>query len=163
MAELIEDHLPVVKYNGLNTDKDAEFGGTLQVHGQTGFKESYETATADDTLTILESGKTIYIGTAGVDITLPTAASSAGIWYRFIVSANFASTSATIRTSGGENTIFGSIVVNGAIVACSAEDTITFVNTAELPGDTVGLHCDGTNWYVTGDGTTAGSITCTAS
>ncbi len=35
MAVLIEDHLPVVKFNGLNTDKAAAFGSTLAVTGAT--------------------------------------------------------------------------------------------------------------------------------
>ena len=33
MAIYIEDHLPVVKYNGLNTLKDASFGGAVAVTG----------------------------------------------------------------------------------------------------------------------------------
>jgi len=33
MAVLLEDHLPVVKYNGLNTDKAVVMGSTLAVTG----------------------------------------------------------------------------------------------------------------------------------
>jgi hypothetical protein len=33
MSILIEEHLPVVKYNGLNTDKAVAFGSTLAVTG----------------------------------------------------------------------------------------------------------------------------------
>lgn len=33
MAVLIEDHLPVVKFNGLNSDKAVAFGSTLSVTG----------------------------------------------------------------------------------------------------------------------------------
>lgn len=35
MSVLIEDHLPVVKYNGLNTDKAVAMGSTLSVTGAT--------------------------------------------------------------------------------------------------------------------------------
>ena len=164
----IEDYVPVVKYNGFNTLKDASFGGavtmasTLTVTGQLGAKELSETATADDTLTISESGKTIYFGTAGVDITLPAVSTAAGVVYRFVVSANFATTSMTVKTSGGEDKIYGSLEVAGAVVLCSAEDTVTFVNTAELPGDWIELRSDGTNWYLTGQAGTSGGLTCTA-
>jgi len=175
MAQLLEDHIPVVKYEGLNTDKACDLSGvtidtsgntavpgTLTVTGQMGAKELIETATADDTLTISESGKTIYFGTAGVDITLPAVATAAGVVYKFVVSANFATTSMTILTSGGEDKIYGSLEVAGAVVLCSAEDTVTFVNTAELPGDWVELRSDGTNWYISGQAGTSGGITCTA-
>lgn len=158
----IEDAVPVVKYHGLNTDKAAVFGSTLTVEGQLGAKELSETITADDTLTIEESGKTIYFGTAGVDITLPAVSTAAGVVYRFVCSANFATTSMTVRTSGSENKIYGSLEVAGAVVLCSAEDTVTFVNSAELPGDWIELRSDGTNWYLTGQAGTAGGLTCTA-
>lgn len=123
-----------------------------------------ETIVADDTLVTADSGKMIYIGTAGVDLTLPTAASATGITYRVVVSANFATTNMTVTgpaADATDDTIFGALEVAGAVVACSAEDTISFVNTAELPGDFVDLHSDGTNWYITGQATTAGGITCT--
>jgi hypothetical protein len=175
MARKLEAYVPVVREDGINTDKDLVVGGTatitgataitgaLTVTGQVGGKELIETATADDTLTISESGKTIYMGTAGVDITLPAVSTAAGVWYRFVCSANFATTSMTIATSGGEDKIYGSLEVAGAVVLCSAEDTVTFVNTAELPGDWVELRSDGTNWYLTGQAGTSGGITCTAS
>lgn len=158
----IEEAVPVVKYHGLNTDKPAAFGSTLTVTGQFGAKELSETITADDTLTISESGKTIYMGTAGVDVTLPAVSTAAGVVYRFVCSANFATTSMTVKTYNLENKIYGSLEVAGAVVLCSAEDTVTFVNTAELPGDWIELRSDGTNWYLSGQAGTAGGLTCTA-
>lgn len=182
MAFKLEDGIPGVKYDGLNTEKAANIDGVtidtsgntaipgtlgvtgaLTVTGQVGGKELSETATADDTLTIAESGKTVYMGTAGVDITLPAVATAAGVVYRFVCSANFATTSMTVKTSGGEDKIYGSLEVAGAVVLCSAEDTVTFVNTAELPGDWIELRSDGTNWYLTGQAGTTGGLTCTAS
>lgn len=123
-----------------------------------------EAITADDTLVAADSGKVIYIGTAGVDLTLPTAAAAAGVTYRTVVSANFATTNMTVTgpaSDATDDTIYGALEVAGAVVACSAEDTISFVNTAELPGDFIEIHSDGSKWYITGQGTTAGSITCT--
>jgi hypothetical protein len=140
------------------------FEETVAVEGQFNSLESNQDIIADDTLTVAESGKVVYIGTAGVDVTLPTAATSEGVTYRVVVSGNFAATNMTITGGAADATddlIFGALEVAGAVVACSAEDTISFVNTAELPGDYVDLHSDGTNWYVTGQATTAGGITCT--
>ena len=56
---------------------------------------------------------------------------------------------------------YGSLEVAGAVVLCSAEDSVNFVNTAELPGDWIELHSDGTNWYLSGQAGTAGGLTCT--
>lgn len=127
-------------------------------------RESIETATVDDTLLVAESMKTVYMGTAGVDITLPTAASAPGVTYRFVVSANFATTNMTVQgpaSDATDDTIYGALEVAGAVVTCSARDTINFVNTAELPGDWITLRSDGTKWYLTGQGGTSGAITCT--
>lgn len=147
----------------LTVSGSSTIAGGLLVSGPFGSKGLSETATVDDTLTISESGKTIYMGTAGVDITLPAVSTAAGVWYRFVCSANFATTSMTVKTSGGEDKIYGSLEVAGAVVLCSAEDTVTFVNTAELPGDWIELRSDGTNWYLTGQAGTSGGLTCTAS
>ena len=69
----------------------------------------------------------------------------------------------TVKTYGLENKISGTLEVAGAAVPCSGEDTITFVNTAELPGDWFELHSDGALWYISGQAGTSGGITCTAS
>jgi len=152
----------ITNYDSLTLADDLVVAGDTSMTGSITAKESIETATADDTLTISESGKTIYFGTAGVDITLPAVATAAGVVYRFVCSANFATTSMTVKTSGGEDKIYGSLEVAGAVVLCSAEDTVTFVNSAELPGDWIELRSDGTNWYLTGQAGTSGGLTCTA-
>jgi len=140
------------------------FESTVGVEGEFNYLESNETNTVDTTLTVAESGKVIYIGTAGVDLTLPAAASSAGVTYRVVASAAFATTNMTITggaADASDDLIFGALEVAGAVVACSAEDTISFVNTAESVGDFVELRSNGTNWLVTGQATLAGGITCT--
>ena len=109
-----------------------------------------------------ENGMTYDLNAAaGAAITLP--APKKGLEYSFVIGAAFATTSWTVVTNGGANIISGSIVVAGAVVVASAEDTITFVNSAETIGDQVHLVSDGTNWFVSGDGAVTGSITATAS
>lgn len=128
------------------------------------YEESTETITADDTLTNAESGKVVYIGTAGVDLTLPAAASSEGTVYRVVVSANFTTTNMTITggaADASDDLIYGVLDVAGAVVLCAAEDTISFVNTAELVGDYVELRSNGTNWLLSGQAGATGGITCT--
>jgi hypothetical protein len=140
------------------------FEDTVDVEGALRARANDVTITSDTTLTVEQSGSDIYIGTAGVDLTLPLATAAAGVTYRVFVSANFASTNMTITGGAADATddlIYGALEVAGAVVPCSAEDTISFVNTAELPGDYVELTSNGTLWFVTGQATTAGGITCT--
>lgn len=131
---------------------------------QDGFRVTARTITADTTLTRQDSGKVISIGTAGVDLTLPLASASAGVTYRVVVSAAFATTNMTIN--GGaldatDDVIFGSFEVAGAVVLCAARDTVSFVSTAELPGDFVLIYSNGTSWFVTGQAGTVAGLTCT--
>lgn len=126
------------------------------------FLNEVATLIASTTLTAADSGKTIYAGTENVQVTLPSPA--AGLNFRMVVSANFANTNMLLQgpaSSAADDVIFGTLEVAGAAVLCAAEDTISFVNTAELPGDWVAVHSDGTNWYVSGQGGTSGAITCT--
>lgn len=151
-----------IKIDGTTVvDAGGDFDGDVTPRSVT---EPVETITADDTLTTAESGKVVYIGTAGVDLTLPSAATSAGITYRVLVNANFATTNMTITggaSDSSDDLIYGSLEVAGAVVLCAAEDTISFVNTAELPGDYVELRSNGTNWFLTGQAGATGGITCT--
>ena len=118
------------------------------------------TPTADTTLTLAQSGSTVNMGTAGVDVTLPTPASSAGVSYKFVVSANFATTDMTI-VSGTADKIEGSMIVAGAVVDCDASDLITFVADGENIGDFIEIFSNGTNWLVGQSGAlTASKMTC---
>lgn len=139
-----------IKYNA---------NGTIVVL-QSGVELSF-TPTAAVTLTALQSGTNVFLNAAaGFAITLP--APAAGLNYRFITGALFATTNFTIVTSGGANILFGGASVNSVFVPSSAQDTINFVATAETIGDYVHLVSDGTNWAVDGQGALAGSITFTA-
>lgn len=119
------------------------------------------TPTGATTLTALQSGSVIFLNAAaGFAITLP--APAAGLNYRIVTAAAFATTDFTVVSNGGANVIFGGADVNSTWVPADAEDTITFVATAETKGDWIYLVSDGTGWFVGGQATAAGAITFTA-
>jgi hypothetical protein len=121
--------------------------------------EDVQTLAAAATLTAADSGTTYILKAAeGKTITLP--ALKAGVNFKFIVGSAFATTDWIIDSAEGDN-IEGLLIVNGASVVASGEDQINFVNSAETVGDHVSLSCDGTNWFVSGAGNAAGSITVT--
>lgn len=118
------------------------------------------TLTSDTTITTAASGTTYNIGTAGVDVTLPAPTTSAGVNYKFVVSANYATTAMTI-IAGTADTIEGSLVVAGAIVACDAADLVSISATNEDIGDTITLYSNGTNWIIEHSNAFAASVfTC---
>lgn len=120
-----------------------------------------EAVTGAVTLTAEDSGKVLILkAAAGAQITLPAVATSSGLRFKFVVGLAFATTDWTVLAAS--NVIQGSVLVNGAHVAGSNENTISFVASAESVGDFAELVCDGTNWYVNGSGVSAGSITLTA-
>lgn len=121
--------------------------------------QDVETLAAAKTLTAADSGKTYILkAAAGATITLP--ALKSGVHFKFIIGSAFATTDWIIDSAEGDN-IEGLLIVNGASVVASGEDQINFVNSAETVGDHVEFACDGTNWFVTGAGNAAGSITAT--
>lgn len=110
-------------------------------------------------LTVEDSGSEFILkAAAGAAITLP--ALTKGWNAKFVTGLSFATTDWTIVSSS--DVIQGQAIVDGAAVAASNENTVSFVATAESLGDYVNISCDGTNWYVNGVGVTAGSITFTA-
>ena len=119
-----------------------------------------ETITGATTLSAEDSSKVlILIAAAGAQITLPAVADATGQNYRFIVGQLFATTAWTIKAAS--NVIQGGVIVNSVNVPGADENTITFSASADTVGDFVELNCDGTNWYVSGLGTSAGAITLT--
>lgn len=145
------------------TSATGNFSGAVNVLGQLTAKEGAVTLTSSTTLTAADSGNTYYAGTANLAITLP-ASSTAGFRVRVVVNGNFATTNMVVQgplADANDDLIYGALEVAGAVVACSAEDTVSFVNTAELPGDFIEIRGDGTKYYVTGQATTSGGITCT--
>ena len=136
-------------------------GYTFVVPANEGLGVASSTPTAATTLTVADSGKTIFLSAAaGFAITLPEPA--AGLKYKFVVAAAFATTNFTVVTDSGDNVIQGGAIVNSTFVPAANEDTINFVATAETVGDYVEIESDGTNWYAKGNGASAGAITFTA-
>tara|TARA_B100001939_G_scaffold333967_1_gene334474 strand:- start:2519 stop:2938 length:420 start_codon:yes stop_codon:yes gene_type:complete len=118
-----------------------------------------DTVSAAVTLTAADSGKWYKLdASAGVTVTLPSVKS--GLNFRFVVASAFATSNFVIDSAEGDN-INGILVVNGASVAASGEDQINFVASAESVGDFIELWSDGSNWFVYGIGSAAGSITAT--
>lgn len=119
-----------------------------------------ETLTGATTLTAEDSSKSFILNAAaGAQITLPAVATSAGFKYRFTVGALFATTAWTVKAASA--VINGGAIVNSVFVASANRNTITFSASADTIGDFVELECDGTNWYVSGNGASAGAITFT--
>lgn len=115
---------------------------------------------ADTTLTVAQSGAIVQMAVAGLDVTLPTPTTSAGVGYRFVVSAAVATTDMTI-VAGTADTLEGTLIVAGAVVDCDAGDLLTFVIDGENIGDYVDVYSDGTKWMVGDSGVlTAGKLTC---
>ena len=118
----------------------------------------YKALTADTTLTASESGKVLILDAIGEAITLPPVAVKAN--YKFICAVTTVTSDWTIVAA--TNVIYGSAQVAGAVVAASAQNTITLVVAKFLPGDWVTLESDGTNWYVEGSVVTTVGVTFTA-
>ncbi len=119
------------------------------------------TPTADTTLTASQSGSIVNMGVAGLDVTLPTVATSEGAYFRFVVSAAVATTNMTIIS---ENDLMeGTLIVAGAVVDCDAENALNFVIDGENVGDYVDLYSNGTNWFIGDSGVlTSAKLTCTS-
>lgn len=137
----------------------ASGGGRLVVGGLENHLGAAQTVTGALTLTAEDNGKTLYLNAAaGATVTLPAVA--AGLSFKFVVAAAFATTNWIVASAEGDN-IDGSIEVAGAVVVAGAEDQINFVATAEALGDHVVVHSDGTQWFVHGMAALTGGITVT--
>ena len=115
----------------------------------------YKAISVDTTLTASDSGKIISLDAVGEAITLP--APVAGLNYIFECNTTTATSDWVITATGA--IIYGSAQVAGAVVAASAETTVTLVVAKFLPGDWVRLRSDGTKWYVEGSVVTAAGCT----
>jgi len=113
--------------------------------------------TVDTTLTPADSGKTLYLDAVGEAITLPAVADSAGVKYKFLVTAAVITTSWTVTADAAK--IYGSVTEAGLVQLASAETAITIVFTKAIQGDWFTLESDGTNWYVAGQFSVAASFT----
>lgn len=156
MARKLEEFLPPLKEDGINTDKNIVTSGNFTVTGT-----SLHTGVATFSATpVFSSGQTqpvninalvgativltaamsgslnINRSTSGTPSwTLPTAA--AGLWYDFLVT----STTAGFTVTGG--TIFAKAAATGASVTGT---TLTNTQGTAVVGDFIRLVCDGTSW-----------------
>lgn len=169
---MLEDFIPVVKYNGINSAKGGTLSGDFTLSGavtlsgtvsQTGgVVENTEVVTATNVILAAESGKTFFLdAAAGFETTLPTAA--AGLHLRFIVKTAPTSNGYTITGTPADK-IFGTVACSGAEntvngVTASAADNVILVANQATVGDLVEFFSDGTNWYVTGNVNTYAAIT----
>lgn len=167
MAVKIEDYLPVVKHNGLNTAKDVSISGATTFSGNVTFSAGMSLKTEDLTATSIldasDSGKVLFLNSATeFATTLP--APAAGLNFKFICKAAPVSASYTIVTASSANIIIGGIneldtTNDGPYIADG--DTITFADGVAVVGDYVELASDGTSWYVNGQANADGGITLT--
>ena len=146
---------------GADTITLAMFGDQLWHEiGRSVNNAEFETVTTTNTILANESGKTFFLNLAGgFTSTLPAPAE--GLKFKFIVQTA-PTTAYIITTNGGDNIIFGTIVDTTATLAANAEDTITFVASTALVGDSAEFISDGTNWYMTAQSQANGGITATA-
>lgn len=117
------------------------------------------------TLTTVESGTLFTVNMAAVDnnvtITLPTAATSAGVYYDFCFTVDSDDDADFIITTGLDATdIFGGIITLGAdskVDKFNAESKITIDGSVAqtLEGCQMTFLCDGVNWHLSGHLVTA--------
>ena len=118
-----------------------------------GSSSGVKTVSSDASLVPADSGKTILMGTNGVDITLPTAA--AGMEFQIIQTGDYASAVCTVVQASATEDFYGALYGStqgesagtDADVAAAANTKITFA-AGSLKGDRVRLVSDGTGWYV---------------
>jgi hypothetical protein len=113
--------------------------------------------TADTTLTVADSGKTIFLDAVGEAITLPAVADCAGVKLKFVVTAAVITSAWTIAADSAK--IYGSVTEAGLVQLASAETTMTIVHTKAIQGDWITIESDGTNWYLAGQFSVAASFT----
>lgn len=148
-------------WDGAITGTTGTLSGTLKVSGDLNYVENTKAVSADNTLTVAESGLTTYITTTGATTTLPAVASSDGVVFRFVVGAAFDTNNFVIDSAEGDN-IEGSMIVAGAIVDCDAEDQINFIADGENVGDFVEIRSNGIKWFITqSNALSSTKLTCT--
>tara|TARA_R100000656_G_scaffold2639_3_gene4347 strand:+ start:6868 stop:7287 length:420 start_codon:yes stop_codon:yes gene_type:complete len=118
-----------------------------------GSTSGVKTVSSDASLVPADSGKTILMGTNGVDITLPSAA--AGMEFQIIQTGDYDTAVCTVVQASATEDFYGALYGStqgesagtDADVAAAANTKITFA-AGSLKGDRVRLVSDGTGWYV---------------
>lgn len=153
MSLLIENYLPIVQYNGFNTNKNATFGGTVAIAGTlavtgaiTGPRVSTVTNSAlvgaTVVLTNAQSGQVnINVSTSGSPSwTLPVG--TAGVRFTFICG----NTTAGFTVTNATQVIHFKTSASGTVLTSTT--TLTNTQATAIVGDFISLVCDGTAWWM---------------
>jgi hypothetical protein len=152
MSVKIEQYVPVVQANGLNTNKAVSFGSTLAVAGATTFTtaptgptlrptSSSAAAGATVVLTAADSGKVlINKSTSGTPSwTLP--AVSDGLNFTFVCGNTFAGFTVTGGVVHLKTSASGTVL--------TSTTTVTNTQATAIVGDFISIVSDGTAWWTT--------------
>lgn len=161
MAEKIEEFLPGIRENGIVTDKNVTFGGTMAVTGVATFtaapvftaaptgpatRPTTNSATVGATvvLTAAQSGGVlINVSTSGSPSwTLPANAAS-GVNFTFICG----NTTAGFTVTSASQVIHFKTSASGTVLTSTT--TLTNTQATAIVGDTISIVSDGTAWWMT--------------
>lgn len=108
-----------------------------------------ETISLDTTLTAADSGKILSVnGASALDVTLPRA-TTAGLWFRFVLSDNTANVN--IIQGDASDELVGSVMGLSTKDTGTGSDTqIRFASATALAGDWVEVVSNGSDWLVSG-------------
>ncbi len=122
------------------------------------YSQPTEVVTGTNVIMASESGKTFYLNIAGgFTSTLPPPA--LGLRYKFIVKTA-PTTAYIITTDNGDNILQGTFLdIVGELVAIVAQDTLNFVASTSLVGDSLEVESDGVSWFCTAFSKADGGIT----
>jgi len=176
MAQLIENFIPVVRFEGLNSAANGTLSGSLTFSGTADFTGTFkvggatvgataaelnmaadnsancEVVTAANVIAAAESGTTYFLNSATeFASTLP--APALGLRFTFIVSAAPSGASYTVVTNSSANIMLGQVVTSqdaggSADSETSGGDTLSFVDSKAVVGDYAIFISDGTSWFV---------------
>lgn len=158
----IEQILPPIESEGLNTNKAASFGSTLYVAGGvSGPRSVISGSGATVTLTAAQSGSLVLFDrAAGIIFTLP--APTVGLSFDFLVATSVTSSNHKIITNAGTVFLTGSLInidtdSSNAVAAWTGDGsthvaiTMNGTTTGGLQGTTIRLVCvSSTLWLVQG-------------
>ncbi len=154
MSIKLEEHLPVVKFNGLNTDKAVVLGSTLTVSGATtisgavsGLKPVEATTGETEAITAAESGKTFVQTRSSTTVTYTLPAAAAGLTYTFV--CGHADSEILITPATGDAIVTKiHAAQDGTALAPAAGTGIKNTAATNVAGDSITLTAlDGTTWY----------------
>jgi hypothetical protein len=150
MSVLLEDHLPVVKYQGLNTNKAASFGSTLAVTGATAFTVAPTGPTLRPTASSAAAGATVVLTAADSGKVLINASTSGTpSWTLPAVSNGLNFTFVCGNTTAGFTVTGGVVHLKTSASGTVLTSTTTVTNTqgTAIVGDFISIVSDGTAWW----------------